>query len=96
MNRRDLLGLSLAAVGGVFVPRFGRWFRSPPPVGYADSVGGIYVPADFDIVGFDKDGFTLDIRGNGKVRYAYKTGTFASSLTGPVTLHAPRIVAYAL
>lgn len=27
MNRRDLLGLSLAAVGGVFAPRFGRWYR---------------------------------------------------------------------
>lgn len=27
MNRRDLLGLSLAAVGGIFAPRFGRWYR---------------------------------------------------------------------
>ena len=27
MNRRDMLGLSLAAMGGVFAPRFGRWYR---------------------------------------------------------------------
>jgi hypothetical protein len=26
MNRRQFTGLSLAAVGGVFVPRFGVWF----------------------------------------------------------------------
>lgn len=32
MNRRDLLGLSLAAVGGVFAPRFGRWYREPPRI----------------------------------------------------------------
>lgn len=33
MNRRELLGLSLAAVGGVFAPRFGRWHRAPLVVG---------------------------------------------------------------
>lgn len=27
MNRRSMLGLSLAAMGGVFAPRFGRWYR---------------------------------------------------------------------
>lgn len=27
MNRRNFAGLALAAVGGVFVPRFGRWYR---------------------------------------------------------------------
>jgi len=27
MNRRAFAGLSLAALGGVFVPRFGHWYR---------------------------------------------------------------------
>ena len=27
MNRRLFLGFSLAAVGGVFVPKYGRWYR---------------------------------------------------------------------
>lgn len=27
MNRRAFAGLSLAAIGGVFVPQFGKWYR---------------------------------------------------------------------
>lgn len=27
MNRRTFAGLTLAAIGGVFAPRFGRWYR---------------------------------------------------------------------
>ena len=32
MNRRTFAGFGLAAVGGIFVPQFGRWFqRINPP-----------------------------------------------------------------
>lgn len=30
MNRRDFTGLTLAAVGGIFVPKYGVWYREQP------------------------------------------------------------------
>ena len=41
MNRRGFLGMSLAAAGMVFVPRFGRWHRQG---------SGLYIPTGHELV----------------------------------------------
>lgn len=46
MNRRDLLGLSLAAVGGIFAPRFGRWYRRG---------SGLVVPYNPEFAAFQRE-----------------------------------------
>ena len=100
MNRRGFLGLSLAAVGGIFVPKYDKWYRQgsgllvrDPEFMFTHS----HMEMDaFDVESFDADGFTLSVRGKGKIAYTYRTGLFTPSLTAPVMLDAPRIVAYAV
>jgi hypothetical protein len=41
LSRRNFLGLSLAATGGIFVPKFGAWFRQG---------SGLYTPEIYTYV----------------------------------------------
>lgn len=50
MNRRGFLGFGLAAVGGVFVPQFGEWYRRG---------SGLVVPAVSSLNGISTSTFDL-------------------------------------
>jgi hypothetical protein len=51
VNRRSFAGFSLAAVGGIFVPEFGRWYRQSLPEQYAQ----------WELLGMNQHGETVRV-----------------------------------
>jgi hypothetical protein len=49
MNRRNFLGLTLAATGGIFVPQYGKWFRMGSGVLVPESSMATFIEPQYDL-----------------------------------------------
>lgn len=101
MNRRGFLGYSLAAVGGIFVPQAGRWYRKgfgllqpePEEIVLTHMMVG-FGPGDFfRISGIRPDGKLYAVSGPVK-RFRNDAGLWVVEAGLPIQLRTPDAIGY--